>query len=103
MQVSGMFIVHIGAPAQPHWAGNTLLEFLRHYAPESFSRLFFIVLRVCEQVEAFVDKYMPSYQAYLPSLYARGPTTARAGRLLTVEVDANREPIADQPPPVQFA
>lgn len=53
-----------------------------------------------EQVAQFVDRFMPAYRAYLPGLYARGPTTARPGRLLVVEVDESREPAAAQPPPI---
>lgn len=53
-----------------------------------------------EQVAAFVDRFMPAYRAYLPGLYAAGPTTARPGHLLVVEVDEGREPLAAQPPPI---
>lgn len=49
-----------------------------------------------DQVADFVSRYMPAYKAYLPGLYARGPTTAESGRLLVVEVDKNREPAALQ-------
>ncbi|EFN57470.1 hypothetical protein CHLNCDRAFT_30404 [Chlorella variabilis] len=50
-----------------------------------------------EQVAAFVDRFMPAYRCYLPGLYAKGPTTAAPGRLLVVEVDEGREPVAAQP------
>ncbi|KAL4425715.1 hypothetical protein ABPG75_009731 [Micractinium tetrahymenae] len=53
-----------------------------------------------EQVAAFVDRFMPAYRAYLPGLYAAGPTTARPGRLLVVQVDEGREPVAAQPVPI---
>lgn len=53
-----------------------------------------------EQVADFVSRYMPAYAAYLPGLYARGPTTARAGRTLVIEVDAGRAPVERQPAPV---
>lgn len=43
---------------------------------------------------------MPAYKAYLPGLYAKGPTTAKAGKTLVVEVDANRSPVQPQPAPV---
>lgn len=43
---------------------------------------------------------MPAYRCYLPHLYAAGPTTARPGRLLVVEVDEGREPVAEQPAPL---
>jgi D-glycerate 3-kinase len=52
------------------------------------------------QVAAFVDRFMPAYRCYLPGLYAQGPTTASPGRLLVVEVDEGREPVASQPPPI---
>jgi D-glycerate 3-kinase len=51
-----------------------------------------------EAVADFVSRYLPAYGAYLPSLYAQGPTTARAGRTLVVEVDARRSPVAEQKP-----
>lgn len=50
-----------------------------------------------EQVKDFVDRYMPAYRAYLPSLYSQGPTTARAGHTLFVEVDEARAPLDVQP------
>ena len=53
-----------------------------------------------EQVVAFVDRFMPAYRAYLPGLYSQGPTTGGGGRVLVVEVDANREPVAQQPAPI---
>lgn len=52
------------------------------------------------QIADFVSRYIPAYQAYLPGLYAAGPTTATAGRTLTIEVDQSRAPIAQQPAPV---
>lgn len=52
------------------------------------------------QVAAFVDRFMPAYRAYLPGLYAAGPTTARPGHLLVVQVDEGREPLATQPAPI---
>jgi D-glycerate 3-kinase len=53
-----------------------------------------------EQVAAFVDRFMPAYRAYLAGLYSQGPTTANPGRLLVVEVDEGREPVAQQPQPI---
>ena len=53
-----------------------------------------------EQVAAFVHRFMPAYRAYLPALYAQGPTTARPGRLLVVEVDEGRQPVQQQPPAI---
>lgn len=51
-----------------------------------------------EEVEAFVDRFMPAYRCYLKGLYERGPTTASVTdrRVLTVEVDATRSPVANQ-------
>ena len=52
------------------------------------------------QVAAFVDRFMPAYRCYLGGLYERGPTTARPGHLLVVEVGEGREPVAQQPAPI---
>ncbi|GFR49593.1 hypothetical protein Agub_g11661 [Astrephomene gubernaculifera] len=53
-----------------------------------------------EQVADFVSRFMPAYAAYLPGLYAAGPTTAAPGRTLVIEVDRQRSPVAQQPEPV---
>lgn len=53
-----------------------------------------------EQIADFVSRFMPAYQAYLPGLYARAPTTAQPGKTLIIEVDQNRSPVAEQPRPV---
>jgi D-glycerate 3-kinase len=53
-----------------------------------------------QQIADFVDRFMPAYKAYLPPLYARGPTTAKAGKLLVIEIDESRTPIAQQPAPL---
>ena len=53
-----------------------------------------------EEVAAFVDRFMPAYKCYLSGLYRNGPTTARTGSLLVVEVDESRSPIAKQPRPI---
>lgn len=50
-----------------------------------------------EQVGQFVDRFMPAYKCYLPGLYKNGPTTAKPGKLLVVEVDEGREPVTKQP------
>ena len=50
------------------------------------------------QVANFVECYMPAYKAYLPELYAKGPTTAKAGRLLMLEIDEHRGLVPEQPP-----
>jgi D-glycerate 3-kinase len=52
------------------------------------------------QIADFVSRYIPAYEAYLPGLYAAGPTTATAGHMLTIEVDKHRAPVAQQPAPV---
>jgi D-glycerate 3-kinase len=49
------------------------------------------------QIADFVSRYMPAYTAYLPGLYAQGPTTARAGHTLMIEVDQSRAPVPLQP------
>ncbi|KAI8466130.1 MAG: hypothetical protein J3K34DRAFT_454677 [Monoraphidium minutum] len=53
-----------------------------------------------EAIADFVSRYIPAYTAYLPGLYAAGPTTAAPGRTLILEVDAARAPVAQQPEPV---
>lgn len=49
------------------------------------------------EVTDFVSRYIPAYQAYLPALYARGPTTAQPDRLLVVAVDKDRSLAQKQP------
>lgn len=56
-----------------------------------------------EQIADFVSRYMPAYTAYLPGLYAEGPTTARAGHTLIIEVDQSRSPVPHQPKPLVLA
>jgi D-glycerate 3-kinase len=49
------------------------------------------------QIADFVDRYMPAYKAYLPGMYAHGPTTARPQRTLMLEIDENRGLTPTQP------
>ena len=49
------------------------------------------------QVAAFVECYMPAYKAYLPGMYLKGPTTAKADRLLMLEIDEHRGLVPEQP------
>mmetsp|Transcript_11024 Transcript_11024/g.31152 ORF Transcript_11024/g.31152 Transcript_11024/m.31152 type:complete len:337 (+) Transcript_11024:458-1468(+) len=53
-----------------------------------------------EQIADFVSRFMPAYQAYLPDLYDKGPTTCAHGRTLVIQVDETRSPVAEQPAPV---
>ena len=53
-----------------------------------------------EQVAQFVDRFMPAYRCYLPGLYKNGPTTAKKGKLLVVQVDEHRCPVEKQPSPI---
>ena len=53
-----------------------------------------------EQLRDFVARFMPAYSAYLPALYAQGPTTARKGHTLVLEVDERRSPVQQQPAPI---
>eukprot|EP01024_Parvocaulis_polyphysoides_P005311 TRINITY_DN1132_c0_g3_i4.p1 TRINITY_DN1132_c0_g3~~TRINITY_DN1132_c0_g3_i4.p1 ORF type:complete len:339 (+),score=30.07 TRINITY_DN1132_c0_g3_i4:73-1089(+) len=53
-----------------------------------------------EQIEDFVSRFMPAYNAYLPDLYKNGPTTSKPGKLVVVEVDQQREPVQNQPKPI---
>eukprot|EP01023_Acetabularia_acetabulum_P043948 TRINITY_DN4400_c0_g1_i4.p1 TRINITY_DN4400_c0_g1~~TRINITY_DN4400_c0_g1_i4.p1 ORF type:complete len:392 (-),score=58.34 TRINITY_DN4400_c0_g1_i4:191-1366(-) len=52
------------------------------------------------QIEDFVSRFMPAYKAYLPDLYKNGPTTAKPGKLVVVEVDQARSPVSNQPKPI---
>ncbi len=52
------------------------------------------------QIADFVSRFQPAYKAYLPGLYAAGPTSAQPGKTLIIEVDMNRSPVAQQPKPV---
>ena len=48
------------------------------------------------QVDDFVSRYMPSYHAYLPGLYAAAGDGGVGGRpTLRVRVDETRSPIDD--------
>ncbi|CAA6666318.1 unnamed protein product [Spirodela intermedia] len=47
-----------------------------------------------EEVMDFVSRYLPAYNAYLPVLYSEGPRGMDRDRLLVVEVDDGRNPIA---------
>eukprot|EP00208_Stichococcus_sp_RCC1054_P005537 CAMPEP_0206147512 /NCGR_PEP_ID=MMETSP1473-20131121/33672_1 /ASSEMBLY_ACC=CAM_ASM_001109 /TAXON_ID=1461547 /ORGANISM="Stichococcus sp, Strain RCC1054" /LENGTH=349 /DNA_ID=CAMNT_0053544469 /DNA_START=280 /DNA_END=1329 /DNA_ORIENTATION=- len=49
-----------------------------------------------EQVRDFVNRYMPAYEAYLPSLYASGPSTAKPGHVVVVELDSSRTVVPNQ-------
>lgn len=53
-----------------------------------------------EQIADFVSRFIPAYAAYLPGLYGAGPTTARPGRTLVIQVDQHRAPLVEQPKPV---
>ncbi len=53
-----------------------------------------------QQIADFVSRFMPAYQAYLPQLYAAGPTTCHKSKTLVIEVDKNRAPVSNQPPPL---
>lgn len=43
-----------------------------------------------DQVQDFVDRFLPAYKAYLPGLYNDGPTTGTAGPRLNIQVDQDR-------------
>lgn len=46
-----------------------------------------------EEVLDFVSRYLPAYQAYLPTLYSEGPRGLNPDRLLVVDIDDERNPI----------
>lgn len=45
-----------------------------------------------EQVQRFVDRYMPAYRCYLPSLYSRGPERKEGASTLQIWIDRERRP-----------
>ncbi|XP_071729422.1 D-glycerate 3-kinase, chloroplastic [Rutidosis leptorrhynchoides] len=46
-----------------------------------------------EEVMDFVSRYLPAYNAYLPTLYTEGPKGSESNRTLIVEIDEERNPI----------
>ncbi|KAF3450804.1 hypothetical protein FNV43_RR06893 [Rhamnella rubrinervis] len=46
-----------------------------------------------EEVKDFVSRYLPAYNAYLPTLYSEGPNGSDPNRLLVIEIDEERNPI----------
>ena len=45
------------------------------------------------QVKDFVSRYLPAYNAYLPTLYSEGPRGSDPKHLIVVEIDEERNPI----------
>ncbi|XP_044495223.1 D-glycerate 3-kinase, chloroplastic [Mangifera indica] len=45
-----------------------------------------------EEVKDFVSRYLPAYNAYLPTLYSEGPNGSEPGNLLLIEIDEGRNP-----------
>ncbi|CAI9267487.1 unnamed protein product [Lactuca saligna] len=46
-----------------------------------------------EEVMDFVSRYLPAYNAYLPTLYTEGPKGSDSNHTLIVEIDEERNPI----------
>ncbi|CAH1442540.1 unnamed protein product [Lactuca virosa] len=46
-----------------------------------------------EEVMDFVSRYLPAYNAYLPTLYTEGPKGSDSNHTLIVEIDEQRNPI----------
>uniref|UniRef100_A0A1J3HEE3 D-glycerate 3-kinase, chloroplastic n=1 Tax=Noccaea caerulescens TaxID=107243 RepID=A0A1J3HEE3_NOCCA len=46
-----------------------------------------------EEVNDFVSRYLPAYKAYLPTLYAQGPSGSDPDRVLAIDIDEERNPI----------
>uniref|UniRef100_A0A7C8Z4X4 Glycerate 3-kinase n=1 Tax=Opuntia streptacantha TaxID=393608 RepID=A0A7C8Z4X4_OPUST len=46
-----------------------------------------------EEVLDFVSRYLPAYNAYLPTLYSEGPNGSDPNRTLMIEIDEGRNPI----------
>ncbi|XP_038974976.1 LOW QUALITY PROTEIN: D-glycerate 3-kinase, chloroplastic-like [Phoenix dactylifera] len=49
-----------------------------------------------EEVLDFVSRYLPAYKAYLPPLYSEGPKGLDPNCLLVVDIDEERNPIAEK-------
>ncbi|KAG1346236.1 D-glycerate 3-kinase, chloroplastic [Cocos nucifera] len=49
-----------------------------------------------EEVLDFVSRYLPAYKAYLPPHYSEGPKGLDPDRLLVIEIDEERNPIAEK-------
>ncbi|KAI9160302.1 hypothetical protein LWI28_006966 [Acer negundo] len=45
-----------------------------------------------EEVKDFVSRYLPAYNAYLPTLYSEGPIGSDPEHLLLIEIDEGRNP-----------
>ena len=48
------------------------------------------------QVEDFVSRFMPAYEAYVPALYGTGPERKDGVPVMMVTVDEERYPITSQ-------
>ncbi|XP_050230668.1 D-glycerate 3-kinase, chloroplastic [Mercurialis annua] len=46
-----------------------------------------------EEVMDFVSRYLPAYKAYLPTLYAEGPSGSNPDDVLLIDIDEGRNPI----------
>ncbi|CAH9088335.1 unnamed protein product [Cuscuta epithymum] len=46
-----------------------------------------------EEVKEFVSRYLPAYNAYLPTLYSTGPSGADPDHTLLIEIDEGRNPV----------
>ncbi|KAL4368274.1 hypothetical protein GQ457_05G025790 [Hibiscus cannabinus] len=46
-----------------------------------------------EEVRDFVSRYLPAYEAYLPTLYSEGPNGSDPKHLVVIEIDEGRNPI----------
>ncbi|GAU11035.1 hypothetical protein TSUD_113280 [Trifolium subterraneum] len=46
-----------------------------------------------DEVRDFVSRYLPAYNAYLPTLYSQGPNGSDPQHLLSIEIDEKRNPI----------
>ncbi|VVA95908.1 unnamed protein product [Arabis nemorensis] len=46
-----------------------------------------------EEVNDFVSRYLPAYEAYLPTLYSEGPSGSDPERVLAIDIDEERNPI----------
>ena len=58
----------------------------------TLSKLGFSISGIFLQIKDFVSRYLPAYNAYLPTLYSEGPNGSDPNRVLVIEIDEERNP-----------
>lgn len=72
---------------------RSILEICNTLTLQSLQIELFAFLMLQLQIFDFVSRYLPAYKAYLPTLYAEGPSGSDPEHLLVVEIDEGRNPI----------